>query len=423
MASRAARRIAYLTDVEGMWNKLESFARGNPDVSLEGDRLSVREGVTFVFGGDAIDRGPSGRRVVRALLDVKRRQPEQVVLLAGNRDLNKLRLWRELQGHPLPRVPGALRDGSARAPLLRWIFEHTMGARAAFEFRRDELRAEGRASDDEAVAQSYLTDLAPGGDLRELLRLGQLAFRADQTLFVHGGVTEESLYVTPHGAQTSSVDDWVGALNRWYRDQLQAFAEDREVEPDRPGWAPVIAYQAPVPGTRRNRGSVVYGRTADADNNPLLPPDETVRALQSDGVHRLVVGHTPNGDTPSLLRRFGFEMVVGDTSHSRIDTAPRVTIAGPALEAEGETALEDGSRHRLRMALSLGDDSPIGLRDSDEGYLVKGQLEDGRYLLFRYLPHFQFEQRAEEEAALRRRPLRPPEVDRAPDRGDSPHSR
>ena len=34
------------------------------------------------FGGDAIDRGPHGRRIVRTLLEVKTRQPGQVVLLA-----------------------------------------------------------------------------------------------------------------------------------------------------------------------------------------------------------------------------------------------------------------------------------------------------------------------------------------------------
>ena len=70
-------RVAYLTDVEGMWSRVESFARRNPLVTLDADdHLHVENGALFVFGGDAIDRGPWGRRVVRALLDVKRRQPE-----------------------------------------------------------------------------------------------------------------------------------------------------------------------------------------------------------------------------------------------------------------------------------------------------------------------------------------------------------
>jgi hypothetical protein len=85
-------RIAYLTDVEGQWSKLESFATGNPFVRLDANgRLLVAPGARFVFGGDAIDRGPASRRIVLVLLEAKRRQPEQVVLLAGNRDINKMR--------------------------------------------------------------------------------------------------------------------------------------------------------------------------------------------------------------------------------------------------------------------------------------------------------------------------------------------
>ena len=73
--SPSVSTVAYVTDVEGRWDKLASFVEGNPDVALdEADRLQVREGCVFVFGGDAVDRGPAGRRVVRALLDAKKRQ-------------------------------------------------------------------------------------------------------------------------------------------------------------------------------------------------------------------------------------------------------------------------------------------------------------------------------------------------------------
>lgn len=62
--SRGARLlsplIAYLTDVEGRWDKLVSFATGNPHVSLVDGELRLAERVTFVFGGDAIDRGAQG---------------------------------------------------------------------------------------------------------------------------------------------------------------------------------------------------------------------------------------------------------------------------------------------------------------------------------------------------------------------------
>src|ERR1700691_4297257 len=117
--------IAYLTDVEGQWEKVDTFCAGNPLVTLEGDDLVLATGVTFVFGGDAVDRGPHGRRTVACLSRAKRRYGDRVVLLAGNRDINKIRLARELAGHPPARAPHGL-EGAA---LLRWIFAHTMGAK------------------------------------------------------------------------------------------------------------------------------------------------------------------------------------------------------------------------------------------------------------------------------------------------------
>jgi hypothetical protein len=88
-------RIAYVTDLEGRWDKLATFAEGQADVWLARDgSLALAEGVTFVFGGDVCDRGAGSRRLVEVLLEAKRRYGDRVVLLAGNRDLNKLRLRR-----------------------------------------------------------------------------------------------------------------------------------------------------------------------------------------------------------------------------------------------------------------------------------------------------------------------------------------
>src|SRR5262249_13025354 len=157
----------------------------NPLVSLDGEDLVLAAGASFVFGGDAIDRGPYGRRIVACLTRAKRRHGERVVLLAGNRDLNKLRLARELRGHPPRKAP----EGLAGGPLLRWIFANTMGAKEAFEHRRSELGG----ADDDAVVESYLEDVAPDGALAEYLRLCQLVHRSGATLFVHGGLGEGSL--------------------------------------------------------------------------------------------------------------------------------------------------------------------------------------------------------------------------------------
>ena len=387
--------IAYLTDVEGRWDKVESFVEGNPHVSLVDGALRLADGVTFVFGGDAVDRGPHGRRVVSLLLAARREYGERVVLLAGNRDINKLRLWRELAGHPPPRAPSA-----PRPELLRWIFEHTMGARDAFAHRAAELRAEGRGGSDTEVVESILEDLAPGGAMRAYLRECRLVARMGATLFVHGAITRESLGVVPgRSERLADVDAWASALNELYAQELSAF--DRGLEP-----RTLIAYQAPREGTRWNQGSVVYGRLTDEHANPQLPDADVVAQLHACGVGRLVVGHTPSGDCPAIVRDGRFELVLADSSHGRVERGSQLVLTDDEVSVSGVTVLDDGRHASVRFSSKrIEPDAPLGMRDRATGQLVKARLADGDYLLFRGLSGYRVEQRAASSEDVGRRAL------------------
>ena len=396
-------KIAYLTDVEGQWAKLESFAAGNPLVSLDSaGRLQVASGARFVFGGDAIDRGAAGRRIVRAFLDVKRRQPEQVVLLAGNRDINKMRLVTELAGLPPTSSPLELRAGQ-RGPLLRWIFDNTMGARQAFRHRAEELEQEGRAHDDEAVAASYLSDLDPAGDLSAYLSVCQLAYRETNTLFVHGGVSADSLGHVPElASRVDDVDQWISELNSFFVRQCAAF---RAREPA--GYATLVAYQAPLPGTRLNQASVVYGRPTDELGNPKLPRADVIGELRRAGVERVVLGHTPSGDCPAVLRDgAGFELILADNSYGRSERGSQLLLDDTPRIA-GQTVLDSGETVQISTRLSAeGAGSPLGLRDA-RGRLIKARLETGDYLTYLSFPGYRVEQSAAPVSELPM-PLTPP---------------
>jgi hypothetical protein len=377
--------IAYVTDVEGMWDRLATFLRGNRCAALAGDDIVLSDGAMLVFGGDAVDRGPSSRRVVGALVRAKRRYGDRVVLLAGNRDINKIRLVRELGGHPLDRVPAEAR--TSRPVLLRWILDNTMGARQAFELRRTELG--GAPITDEAVVDSYLEEVGPGGELREYLLSAQLAYRSGATLFVHGAVGPESLGSVPGRAEKiDDLDAWIAALNAWYDDQLAAFVAG---EPQ--GYRPLVYYQAPVPGKKVNPASVVYSRFGDELNNLILPPRETVAELRRAGIRRVLVGHTPNGDSPSILRDEDFAYVCADNSYARHPDGAKVTVDERGLTIEARSVLDGGAGVDLGFTLG-GEDAPIGMRVADTGHLVKGATTAGDYVLFRYLPQFQVEQLA-----------------------------
>lgn len=402
VAPRADHPVTYVTDVEGQWARLHSFLDDNPHASLQGGSLVVAPGATLVFGGDAIDRGPHGRRIVRLLLEAKRRQPDQLVLLAGNRDINKLRLATELCGAPLRFVPEELLH-APRAELLRWIFAHTMGASQAFEHRQEELRALGLSADDDDVVQSFLDDLAPAGELTEYLSACQLGWRAGHTLYVHGGLADEALCVVPGHEPVPlarfDLEVWMERLNAFYAEQLQAFVARARRADGKPEWREVVRYQMPRPGTRVNPGSVVYGRFGDADNNPTLPPPSVMTALTRCDVHRLIVGHTPIGDLASVVRTAGFELIIADNSRSRVPTACRLTVRDDAVELLGKVVLDDQRERLVNATLPRADlESPVGRRTSD-GSLVKAPLDEG-FHTFRYLPGFQMTQRVVAADAL-----------------------
>ncbi len=374
-------KIAFVTDIEGRWGKLVEFCDQNPWVSLSGDRLELRDGATLVFGGDTIDRGPHARRLLGALVDVKERHPSRVILLAGNRDINKLRLPRELAGHPRAGAP----DGP-RAEVLRWTYARTMGAGEAWASRVAELG--GDAGEDDVV-DSFLADLEPDGLLWRYLALGQLAWRTDETLFVHGAVTEENLGFVPGMRTPSSVDGWVHELNQFYRRGLERFRD----HPLGDGHQSLVEYQNPLPGTRANAGSVVYARSADALGNPILPSAPVRERLLAEAITRVVVGHTPAGNSPAVVRDLRFELIVADNSYSGLERGSKVFLEGTRTRTHGWCQVGKVPQE-VTCDVTLGDGSRVGSRDSD-GRLVKGHLEDGRHLLFRFLPGFVAEETVE----------------------------
>jgi hypothetical protein len=305
-----------------------------------------------------------------------------VVLIAGNRDLNKLRLVRELVTPPAGAPPGA-----TRGQLLRWIFQATMGAPRAFEHRATELAAEGAPADDEAVVESFLADLGPGGALRAYVQACQLGYRAGATLVLHGGVTSENFLVGPDGRIAPDVEAWLAALDRFYVAELAAFTAGREP-------AALIAYQAPRPGTHLNQASVVYARPTDELGNPHLPAAAVIAQLGANGIDRVVVGHTPSGDCPAVLCDGGFELVLGDNSYGRIELGSQLAFTDALTAVRATTRLDDGTQLALAYHRARAERGPLGLRDRDTGALVKAPLPDGRYLLFRALPDRVVEQHA-----------------------------
>lgn len=191
-------KVVYITDVEGNLDYFEHLVSTSKGLYRDNNRLlQLKENFHFVYGGDVCDRGKGDIRMATDLVSLAKRYPNNVHLILGNRDVNKMRLCREFESEQLLRKPSVYwvndddinepqRDSTmlpcGRADRLHTILECTMGAPEAFENRIQELSEIGQISDgitsaekDEIVVKSYLESVQPGGCMSEYLRLGTLA--------------------------------------------------------------------------------------------------------------------------------------------------------------------------------------------------------------------------------------------------------
>lgn len=84
-------QIEYITDLEGRVEPLRALIEDGVLVEKPGGLLDFADDKRkIVFGGDLMDRGPHSVRLIRYLLNLKALYPDRVILLQGNRDLNKL---------------------------------------------------------------------------------------------------------------------------------------------------------------------------------------------------------------------------------------------------------------------------------------------------------------------------------------------
>jgi hypothetical protein len=96
----------FMTDVEGHWEFFNKQVTESSVLSWDSDgSLTLVDNGYFVHGGDAVDKGPGDIRVLRAMVELKEKYPDRVILILGNRDVNKLRIVSELHPDHLGKNP------------------------------------------------------------------------------------------------------------------------------------------------------------------------------------------------------------------------------------------------------------------------------------------------------------------------------
>ena len=255
-----------------------------------------------VFGGDVWDQGGSDLYVIRQLLDLKLRYPENVFFVMGNRDINKMRIVEEIgpvhtTDDNLPTHHGCYwfensgRVGDPKLGLLphntavdrlKWMLNYTMGSPRAFEYRRWELQHLCNNSTiitDEDVVESYRQSCDPQtGEMSHFLRNASLLLRIGDVAFLHGAFpfTSENLRafiqkehnttgsrgslwddlsfampwlkqgVTARDVDVHDANDWVDALNAFAKESVESWVrsngQSEEIWSLRGGYHPTSAY-------------------------------------------------------------------------------------------------------------------------------------------------------------------------------------
>jgi hypothetical protein len=388
--------VEALSDLEGNKNRLDDFLSQSENLTLdEKGRLKVKEGAHFVYVGDVMDRGPNSRKILEMLVDLKERQPHQVTLIAGNRDINKIRLTLELNDEALFRkrserskFPYFIGNSGAatynsqadtKINRLKWMLSETLGAKHAFELRRKELSSANAALvNDEEVYKSMLSDVEAGGPMEKYLERAELSKIIDGNMFIHGAFNDEAYYALEKEFAQGSLRKNLEELNKKYKAAVDDYKKGKSTALT--DW--LIAYQEPnkiTPG--RNNVSLVYSYYFVGDEQPEMPTLETQDKIKSEGIHRILGGHSPQGSEGTLMKSNILEIVVMDNSYASHDRANLVRVQAQNMNMKG---YEEGLGE-ITTQTKVGERSFLGKLTQD-GFIVVGKTSDGHYFAKKRLP-------------------------------------
>lgn len=426
---------AFLTDLEGdydLWCRYVELSkvlqRSPTDESVE-----LADGARFVYGGDIVDHSPGDLRLLDEIVKLNDRYPDRVVLIIGNRDVNKLRFNVELtndhreawpmrehrgvywdrKGTPAQKLSDEELGENTLVSRLRWMLKHNMGAPSAFEARREELASKspaGHLVDDAAVLRSFQEYAQPGGSLFKYLQRARLAAQIGDTLFVHGclprgadGWAPGWIPGPPPQQQVLPMAEWIEALEDFRMGKLKEVEDAKGRSPVTDAWSLVGGYDHPQPGSALTayamvksgpddvcgvQPTIISNSWLDHEKRPIELDEATVAWLREGGVRRIMCGHQPNGDAPLVFHTGDVSVVTADITYAKqvlweVDgvrsamsgKAVCEVILGPGI---GDTTIHGFLSNDMAFEARL-DDSAIGQTVAG-GWRVKGRV-NGQLLL------------------------------------------
>jgi len=300
-----------------------------------------------------------------------------------------------------------------RATRLKWLLRDTMGCPNSFEFRRKEMALMNSVPleqiTDDAVADNFYDSVAKSdGFVRQYLEHAQVAARIGNTLFVHGGVDSLTIGFVPSTnnqdalqenivgeelKDTHSVQEWIDCLNKWGRESLEDWKKNPKWDSTRTkrGGTAIMGYGYKA----AMKGRTVIVIDFFKNGHPHLVSQDVCDYLKKSGIERVVVGHRPFGDSPTVLKSHGVDVFSADTSYSDSSKPDNRGCAVGELCIQGELhnnrtfchgIISTGEKYEFYVGDPMGD--PLIGNETPSGWWVKAKLKvcrkDGtQYLLSR----------------------------------------
>lgn len=390
-------RILHVTDSEGNYSSFLSAINNSKTVQFHSDKglsfYNTKEIPYFIFGGDATDRGNSDIVLSEMLLDFKKRYPEQVYLLVGNRDITKNRFKIELDSEQIrsrllnsqtprwlphnPTLPldyvneemktqkysgsviefvNSLSIEQSQLIYLKWMLEKTMGCPHGFRYRKEELERTHPNSivTDTMVLHSFIKESSPEGVNGKYLQEAQVGVIIPNTgvLAVHGGLQADNIGRVPGMSNNDkSIPDgraWIAKFNNWYKKQITNWIDYRATDLTEPAFTALDECVLPLPGKAK---SIITADMLDPSRQFREIPDQVSQYLRENGIHVVLTGHQPCGDHPVILRGNGLLFINGDTGYAAFNPQVVDDTRGGATHTLEILANEQGAEIDLQATL------------------------------------------------------------------------
>jgi len=393
-----------IPDLEGSLDKLMSFINIVSKNIFENDPtfefpngvkvpLKLKNNKRIIVLGDVTDNHKYNYSVLGYINKLKEINEDTVILIMGNRDLNKLRLPYSLRtfvpsddsGNEF-RISSWKNDyetfikGKDPTPIvkLQFIFEKTMGAPNYIKNLKLELKELGLPYNDSDTISFITNEIIPM--YAKYLKNSFIIYHDPITngVYSHGSLTTKNFLKVPYSNSVNfyGVDSWISAINKWAHDIIVDQVENEYNNLDKV--LPLIEYQEPfvlngkwtvdVDGkgiSIPNSSSVVVGRPWKFDNVVanldkmtengirkafkesranfgILPINtEVCEVLLQNNINKMVFGHSPVGDIPFFIKTdiggIPFYTVACDTtyvSHKDRIGIIRITPTNIRVEAD-----------------------------------------------------------------------------------------